>query len=124
MAIQTLDQQVAALAHGSWIKLKSTAKKQDEIPGYIKKSATRLRVSGLGVTVAFCLKDKKDDLVLVANELATILHGLKLPKVKADDAESLLLAYTSSSAGEIRHLQTYAEHALEWLAKWADTYKA
>jgi CRISPR/Cas system CMR-associated protein Cmr5 small subunit len=122
MAIQTLDQQVAALAHGSFDRLKTTVKKT-ELPGYIKKTATRLRVSGLGVTVAFCLKDK-EDLAPIAKELATILAALKLPKIKTGDAESLLVAYTSSSAAEIRRLQTYAEHALEWLAKWADTYKA
>ena len=122
MAIQTLDQQVAALAHGSYDRLKISVQKS-ELPGYIKKTATRLRVSGLGVTVAFCLKNT-EDLAPIANELATILAGLKLPKIKADDAESLLVAYTSSSAAEIRRLQSYAEHALEWLAKWADSYKA
>ena len=123
MAIQTLDQQVAALAHGSYDRLKVKVKVQKaELPGYIKKTATRLRVSGLGVTVAFCLKDK-EDLAPIANELATILAGLKLPEIKVGDAESLLVAYTSSSAAKIRRLQSHAEHALEWLAKWADTYK-
>ena len=122
MAIQTLDQQVAALAHGSYDRLKVKVQKA-ELPGYIKKTATRLRVSGLGVTMAFCLKDT-EDLAPIANELATILAGLKLPKIKAGDAESLLVAYTSSPAAEIRRLQSHAEHALEWLAKWADTYKA
>jgi hypothetical protein len=119
MPVQTLDQQIAAATHGAYDRLKTTVHKA-ELPGYIKKTATRLRVSGLGVTTAFCLKDK--DLSPIAKELATILAALKLP-VKAGDAEDLLAKYRTASATEIRRLQTYAEQSLEWLSKWADTYK-
>lgn len=120
MAIQTLDQQIAAASHAAYDQLKNAVQVK-ELPGYIKKAATRLRVSGLGVTVAFCLKDK--DLKPIAGALASILAAVKLPQVKAGDAEGLLKLYCSSSAAEVRRLQTYAEQALEWLAKWADTYK-
>ena len=50
MPVQTLDQQIAALTHAAYDQLKTTVQK-DELPGYIKKTASRLRVSGLGVTV-------------------------------------------------------------------------
>jgi len=121
MPVQTLDQQIAALTHAAYDQLKTTVQK-DELPGYIKKTASRLRVSGLGVTVAFCLKD--NDLTPIAKTLATVLAALKLPGIKPGDADSLLTVYRTASAGEIRRLQTYAEQILEWLAKWADTYKA
>ncbi|MDW8324682.1 MAG: type III-B CRISPR module-associated protein Cmr5 [Burkholderiales bacterium] len=117
---QTLDQRIAHLTHEAYEHLKSQVPGK-ELPGYIKKTATRLRVSGLGVTVAFCLKDQQ--LASIAHHVATVLHRLGLPHVRENHAESLLSAYRQASAIEVRRLQVYAEQVLEWLAKWADTYK-
>lgn len=120
--MQTLDQQLARLTHEAYHDRLKSRVPVKELPGYIKKTATRLRVSGLGVTVAFCLKDT-EHLAHIAHELATILAALKVPRIVAGNGSSLLDAYRQASAIEVRRLQVYAEQALEWLAKWADTYK-
>jgi CRISPR/Cas system CMR-associated protein Cmr5 small subunit len=120
VAIQTLDQHIAKATHAQAIgplKLGNGAAK--EVGGYIKKTATRLRVSGLGVTLVFCMKDS--DLKPIAQALATVLKEVKA--TTANDPEGLLKAYREQSAADIRRLQTYSEQILEWLAKWADTYK-
>ena len=118
MAIQSLDQKIAAITHTqatTVLKLGQGAKK--EVGGYIKKTASRLRVSGLGVTVTFCHKD--NDLKPVADVLETCLRGLGALAPGTD----VLTAYRTASAAKVRQLQTYSEQILEWLAKWADTYK-
>lgn len=117
MAIQTLDQRIAALTHEQATKtLKIGHGAKSEVGGYIKKTATRLRVSGLGVTVVFCHKD--DDLKPIAQSLESILKSLGTLKPGQD----LLTQYRTASALEVRRLQTLSEQVLEWLAKWADTY--
>ncbi len=118
MIIQSLDQRIAAITHTqatTVLKLGQGAKK--EVGGYIKKTASRLRVSGLGVTVTFCHKDK--DLKPVADALEECLKEIGALSRDRD----LLTEYRTTSAAKVRQLQTYSEQILEWLAKWADTYK-
>jgi len=116
---QTLDQRIAASAHTQVTTLMK--RNIPELPGRIKKTATRMRVSGLGVTIAFCQKD--EELKAIAGALSQILADLKLPNIKTDQGASLLEAYRTGSSAEVRRLQTHAEQALEWLAKWADSSK-
>jgi CRISPR/Cas system CMR-associated protein Cmr5 small subunit len=125
MAIQTLDQHIAKATHAQAIgPLKLGNDSEGKIGGHIKKTATRLRVSGLGVTLAVCLKkshENQQQLRPVAEALTRVLKDVGATTVSTP--EQLLEEYCKNSAAEIRRLQTYSEQILEWLAKWADTYK-
>jgi len=133
MSVKSLDQKIAteSLAVYKQITESFSKKKNDDngVSNYIKKTATSLRVSGLGVTMAFCLrKNKKGEpkeagLSEIAHGLATILNKLGIKSITANNGESLLRLYTTASSAEIRRIQTYAEQTLEWMGKWADTYE-
>ena len=123
--MQTLDQQVAKASHVAIKKYFNSNGKgvSSEKRGYIKSAATMLRVSGLGVTVAFCLKkDRKEVAEALADTLKN-LPGIKNGNTTITNAESILVYYQNIGIAELRHISSLAEQSFEWLSKWADTYK-
>lgn len=112
--MQTADQQMAKKA---WDALQAETKGavSSDLANAIKKAAVRVRVSGLGVTVAFG-QSKKGEHLQVANLLATCL-GLKGP-------DALSSTYRTAEFARIRFLTAQAELALEWLSKFADSQKS
>ena len=117
--MQTLDQLIAKATYAQFqILCKQVPTK--ELKGYIKKTATRLRMAGMGTTIAFCQKD--ENLKAVATALALSLRTL--PGVShINTADDLLKAYRERELAEIRHLSSLAETCMEWLSKWADADK-
>jgi CRISPR/Cas system CMR-associated protein Cmr5 small subunit len=124
--MQTLDQRIAKAAHHQILELRQANPERQitsDACGHIKKTAARLRTAGLGITITFCLKNaNKKDLAPIAEALAACLK--ELPGVDAiRTAEDLQQRYLDADMREVRLLTTYAEQALEWLGRWADSYK-
>lgn len=115
--LQTLDQEIAKITHDALIG----SKKQDDkdVRNAIKKAATRLRVSGFGVTMAFAI-GKKEQHLTVAEIWCKCLKGT-FPR--ASTPETALAFYRDQDIATIRHITELSERILEWLAKWADAYK-
>jgi len=116
---QTLDQRIAKAAHDALIQSKK--EKDQDVRNAIKKTATRLRTSGLGVTVAFAASKKRDAYGEVIALWCQVLTMLKDPG--CDNPQHLLKTYMDSDAHRVRILTERSERILEWLAKWADAYK-
>lgn len=119
--LQTNDQKIAQAAHAA---ITGMGPIKSETCGHIKKTAARLRNAGLGITMTFCLKkDGEKDLKPIATAIASCIKAL--PGIEGiATAEQLRDRYLKADMREVRLLTTYASQALEWLGRWADTYKA
>lgn len=117
---QTLDQRIAQATHAA--ATRETFAEQ-EFRNAIKKAATRVRVSGLGVTLAFAL-GKGEQHLEVAQAWCRSLRALGDSGLPTDaKPETLLTTYRSADAAHVRRLTDLSMRILEWLAKWADAYK-
>lgn len=118
VAFQSLDQRIAQAAHQA---LLGTGEKDDkDLRNAIKKAATRLRTSGIGVTMAFAL-GKGEQHAKAAKAWCQCLKQLGFPDCA--DPEATIGVYRTAGFARICRLTEASERILEWLAKWADAYK-
>lgn len=118
--MQTLDQRIARATHAAATREQFANK---DFRNAIKKAATRVRVSGIGVTVAFA-QGKKEQHLDVAKAWCRALSELKETGIgDCATPEKLLEDYRKADFPKVRRLTELSKRILEWLAKWADAYK-